>query len=296
MLNGNHGVNGLGSTHNAEEEQAKVAELRESLGTLSGRPLKFCSDACLRRYLQARNWNVQKAKKMLEETLKWRAAFKPEEIQWTDVAEEGETGKVYRADFVDKAGRTVLVLVPANQNTASHEGQMRHLVYLIENAIFNLPPDQEQMVWLIDFKGWSFATAVPIKTTRETANILQNHFPERLSYAILYNPPRIFEAFWKIVRHFLDPKTYQKVKFVYSNNPESLKLLEELFDIDKLDPAFGGKNDAPYNHKENSEKMQQDDIRAAAYWRLEGENLYETSEASGISVIEGHKDAISPES
>lgn len=33
----------------------------------------------------------------------------------TDVAEEGETGKVYRADFFDKRGRSVLVLVPANQ-------------------------------------------------------------------------------------------------------------------------------------------------------------------------------------
>lgn len=75
---------------------------------------------------------------------------------------------------------------------------MKHLVYLIENAIFNLPEGQEQMAWLIDFTGWSIANNVPVKSARETINILQNHYPERLAVAFLYNPPRIFEAFWKV--------------------------------------------------------------------------------------------------
>lgn len=84
------------------------------------------------------------------------------------------------------------------QNTTALDNQMRHLVYLIENAIFNLPQDQEQMSWLIDFTGWSLTNNVPIKSARETVNILQNHYPERLAIAFLYNPPRIFEAFWKV--------------------------------------------------------------------------------------------------
>ena len=84
------------------------------------------------------------------------------------------------------------------QNTKCPEGQIRHFIYLLENAVINLPPDQEQMVWLIDFTGWSFTTAVSVKLTYETTNVLQNHYPERLAYAILYNPPRIFQAFWKV--------------------------------------------------------------------------------------------------
>ncbi|KAL9422816.1 hypothetical protein AB3S75_034992 [Citrus x aurantiifolia] len=76
---------------------------------------------------------------------------------------------------------------------------MRHLVDLIENAILNLLEGQEQMAWLIDFTGWSFSTSVPIKSARETINILQNHYPERLAIAFLYNSPRIFEAFWKVL-------------------------------------------------------------------------------------------------
>lgn len=84
------------------------------------------------------------------------------------------------------------------QNTSSLDNQMKHLVYLIENAIFNLPEGQEQMAWLIDFTGWSITNNVPVKSARETINILQNHYPERLAAALLYNPPRIFETFWKV--------------------------------------------------------------------------------------------------
>ncbi|THU58604.1 hypothetical protein C4D60_Mb03t16120 [Musa balbisiana] len=182
--------------HAAPQEE-KVKELRAAIGPLSGHSLMFSDDACLRRYLVARNWNIDKSKKMLQETLKWRATYKPEEIRWHEVAVEGETGKVYRADFQDREGRSVLVLRPGKQNTSSHDNQLRHLVYLLENAIINLPDSQEQMIWLIDFTGWSLSNSVPIKTARETANILQSHYPERLAAAFLYNPPRIFESFWK---------------------------------------------------------------------------------------------------
>lgn len=249
-------------------QEAKINELKVAIGPLSGRSLQYCTDACLRRYLEARNWNVDKSKKMLEETLKWRLTYKPEEIRWHEVAIEGETGKVYRANFHDREGRIVLVLRPAKQNTSSHDNQLRHLVYLIENAILNLPEGQEQMLWLIDFTGWSLSNAVPMKTARETANILQNHYPERLAASFLYNPPRIFEAFWKIVKYFLDPKTFQKVKFVYPKNEESIELFHKYFDVEVLPVEFGGKNNIQYDHEEFSKLMLKDDIKSASIWGL----------------------------
>ncbi|XP_010539916.1 PREDICTED: random slug protein 5 [Tarenaya hassleriana] len=252
---------------------SKIKELKALIGPLSGRTSVFCTDACLKRYLEARNWNVGKAKKMLEETLKWRSAFKPEEIRWDEVADEGETGKVYRAGFHDRHGRTVLILRPALQNTKSLDNQMKHLVYLIENAILNLPEDQEQMSWLIDFTGWTLSTNVPIKSARETINILQNHYPERLAIAFLYNPPRIFEAFWKIVKFLLDAKTFQKVKFVYPKNQESVELMSTYFDEVNLPTEFGGEAILQYNHQEFSKQMAQDDVKAANFWGFEPESV-----------------------
>jgi hypothetical protein len=68
----------------------------------------------------------------------------------------------------------------------------------LENVILNLPEGQERMVWLIDFTGWTMAHASPIKTSRESTSILQNHYPERLAIAFLFNPPKIFETFFKV--------------------------------------------------------------------------------------------------
>ncbi|CAA0813333.1 Sec14p-like phosphatidylinositol transfer family protein [Striga hermonthica] len=261
------------SSHEGEsvelQKERKLNELRASLGPLSGRSLQYCTDACLKRYLEARNWNVDKSKKMLEETLRWRSSFKPEEIRWHEVASEGETGKVYRANFHDRQGRSVLILRPGMQNTTSLDNQMKHLVYLIENAILNLPEGQEQMSWLIDFTGWSISNNVPIKSARDTVNILQNHYPERLAIAFLYNPPRIFEAFWKVVKYFLDPKTFQKVKFVYPKKEDSVELMKLYFDVDNLPTEFGGKATLQYDHVEFSRQMALDDVKSAKLWGLD---------------------------
>lgn len=183
-----------------------------------------------------------------------------------EVAHEGETGKVSRANFRDRDGRTVLIMRPGKQNTTSAEGNIRHLVYLLENAILNLPEGQEQMSWLIDFTGFSVSTSLSIRTARDIINILQNHYPERLAVAFLYNPPRIFQAFWKAVKYFLDPKTSQKVKFVYPNNEDSVELMRSFFDVENLPKEFGGNATLEYDHEEFSRLMAEDDLKAAKVW------------------------------
>ncbi|KAK6922720.1 CRAL-TRIO lipid binding domain [Dillenia turbinata] len=223
---------------------AKVRELKDALGPLSGRSLQFCTDACLRRYLVARNWNHE-------------------------IAHEGETGKASRAGFRDRLGRTVLIMRPGMQNTTVGEENIRHLVYLLENAILNLSEGQEQMSWLIDFTGWTISTNISIKTSRDIVHILQNHYPERLALAFLYNPPRIFEAFWKVVKYFLDPKTFEKVKFVYPNKKESAELMSSYFDVENLPSEFGGKATLKYDHEEFSRMMLQEEVKTASYWGFE---------------------------
>ncbi|CAD6206459.1 unnamed protein product [Miscanthus lutarioriparius] len=173
------------------------------------------------------------------------------------------TGQVFETE-----GRTVVVMRPAKQNTSSHEGQIRFLVYSLENAILSLPEGQEKMIWLIDFTGWTIANAVPIKTARETVNIQQNHYPERLAIAFLFNPPKVFEAFWKAVKYFLDPSSIEKLNFVYLKDEESMKVLYKCIDPEVLPVEFGGKNSVVYNHEEYSKLMLQEDIKHQASGKM----------------------------
>ncbi|RZC79083.1 hypothetical protein C5167_003591 [Papaver somniferum] len=218
-------------TSQNDEQQVKVNKVREMIGSTANELPTLFSDASILRYLRARKWNTKKTCQMLRETAKWRMEYKPEQICWDEIAHEAETGKTYRSNYPDKYGRTVLVMRPGLQNTYSTSGQMKFLVYCMENAIMNLPPGEEQM----------------------------DHYPERLGQAILYNPPKIFESFWMLVKPYFEARTSSKIKFVYSNDPESQKFMEGLFDMEKLESALGGQNPKVFDCKEYGETMREDD-------------------------------------
>nr|XP_043607617.1 phosphatidylinositol transfer protein PDR16-like [Erigeron canadensis] len=217
---------------------------------------------------------------MFKETLEWRSDYKPGEIRWNEVAHEGETGKVFRANFVDRFGRPVLIMRPGKQNSKTGEGNVRHLVYLIENAILNLPEGQEQMTWLIDFTGYSMnASNIQMKTSRDIVNVLQNHYPERLGIVVLYNPPKIYQAFFKVLSYFIDPKTYLKIKFVYPNHKASIEVMKSFFDTENLPSEFGGNVNfnLNYDHEAFSKLMLEDDIKTAKFWNSESKSVNDTN-------------------
>ena len=60
----------------------QINEIRKLIVPAANKlPFPF-SDAIICRYLRARNWNIKKAAKMLKDTIKWRAEYKPEKIRW----------------------------------------------------------------------------------------------------------------------------------------------------------------------------------------------------------------------
>ncbi|KAI4998226.1 hypothetical protein ZWY2020_053568 [Hordeum vulgare] len=206
----------------------------------------------------------------VERNIVMKHAWRPEDIRWPDVSVEAETGKIYRAPFTDREGRTVIVMRPAKQNTSSHEGQLQYLTYTLENAVLNLPQGQDKMVWLIDFTGWTLAHRSPFKTSRESMNTVQNHYPERLAVAFMFNPPKVFEASFKVLKVLIDPKSAQKLNFVYKENEESMKTMYSHIDPEVLPVEFGGKNNVLYNHEDYSKLMTKDDIKTSSFWGADG--------------------------
>jgi hypothetical protein len=242
----------LGQKKNVRENltEEQIETLNEFIKKLEEEGLtpkerKFCDEACLCRYLRARDWNLNKSYKMLRDTLKWREEFKVEQITAEHVKEEAKTGKMFKRGH-DALGRPTVYMTPQRENSKNYTKNLQLLVYTIERAIDSLPEGVEQMSWVIDFNGYSLSNAPPISVAMETLNILSNHYPERLGVAVMVDTPWIFGLFWKAVSPFIHPNTAKKIQFV-SGQSEKEKLFSKLFDIHSIEKRFGGKDDFEWN-------------------------------------------------
>jgi hypothetical protein len=82
----------------------------------------------------------------------------------------------------------------------------------------------------------------------------------------------------------LDAKTFQKVKFVYPKNKDSVELMRSYFDEENLPKEFGGKAMLNYDHEEFTRLMTQDDVKSAALWGLDNKLQQAGNGYSGAEV------------
>jgi len=92
--------------------------------------------------------------------------------------------------------------------------------------------------------------------------------------------------FFQVIKIFLDPKSIEKVNFVYQKDEESMKVMYKYIDLEVLPVEFGGKNNVVYNHEEYSELMIQDDIKTANFWAVDAKTDHANSAINGTLVPE----------
>ncbi|KAG7442225.1 CRAL/TRIO domain-containing protein [Guyanagaster necrorhizus] len=193
------------------------------------------------RYMRSAKWNYPDAQKRIKATVEWRRDFKPDLIPPDEVRIESETGKIIINGF-DKDGRPIIYMRPGRENTESSPRQLRHLVWCLERAKDLMPPGQESLVIIVDYKSTTLRTNPSISIARKVLHILQQHYVETLGRALVVNLPMILSFFYKGISPFLDPVTRDKMRF----NPNLL----ELIPASHLDADFGG--EFPYEFEPHS--------------------------------------------
>lgn len=200
------------------------------------------------RHLRAEAGDVSEAAHKMAASLRWRREFRVGEIGRAfgpdgdaelraEIAFQNSTGKMYVRGR-DRDGRAILVMRPANENCIEELPNMRHLVYNLERAAASCRSHDGKMVIVMDFARWRLRNSPPMAITRHTINILQNHFPERLHRAFLFNTPTLFRGFWTVVGPFLDPVTKRKIAFAVG--AAGKKTIADSFEKDLLEPCAGG--------------------------------------------------------
>ncbi|PGH11235.1 hypothetical protein AJ79_04966 [Helicocarpus griseus UAMH5409] len=172
----------------------------------------FLTRECLLRYLRATKWNVAAAATRLQATLTWRREYGLDKLTPDYISVENETGKQVILGY-DVNARPCLYLNPGRQNTEHSDRQIQHLVFMLERVVDLMGPDQESLALLVNFKETRSGQNATIGQGRQTLNILQNHYPERLGRALVVNMPFMILGFFKLITPFIDPLTREKLKF-----------------------------------------------------------------------------------
>ncbi|KAF9056079.1 CRAL-TRIO domain-containing protein [Panaeolus papilionaceus] len=225
-----------------DEQNAQIEELREYANsqllpsTDDYRPWEvrwLNRPDTIPRYMRAAKWNLADGRKRIKATMEWRREFKPDIIPPDEVKIESETGKIIINGF-DRDGRPIIYMRPGRENTETSSRQLRHLVWCLERAKDLMPPGQESLVIIVDYKSTTLRTNPSISIARKVLHILQQHYVETLGRAIVVNLPMLLNFFYKGISPFLDPVTRDKMRF----NPDLL----ELVPVSQLDADFGGEN------------------------------------------------------
>ncbi|KAH9329180.1 hypothetical protein KI387_001288, partial [Taxus chinensis] len=112
----------------------------------------------LRRFLRARDFNVQKASQFFLKYLKWRRAYVPlGYIPESQVCNELEKKKIY-VQGLDKQGRPIGVILAARHvgDDRDLEEFKRLVVYGFDKICASLPRGQEKFIIIADLEGWSY--------------------------------------------------------------------------------------------------------------------------------------------
>lgn len=219
-------------------EQNRV-DLMRSIIEVKYPSAKVTDDATLRRFLRARDLNVEKASQLLLKYLKWRQALVPlGYIPESEVSNELRKKKVYIQGF-DKQRRPIEVILAARHYASDRDLEefKRLIVYGFDKLCASMPTGLETFVVIADFEGWGYSN-MDTRAYLAALEILQDFYPERLAKAFMIHVPYLFQTAWKMISPFIDKVTKKKIIFVEDKHLRST-LLNDI-DESQLPEIYGG--------------------------------------------------------
>lgn len=208
------------------------------------------------RFLKARKFNIDKAKHMWSEMLRWRKEFGADNIEEFDYTELDEVVKYYPQFYhgVDKDGRPVYIELIGKVDTnklvqiTTIDRYLKYHVKEFERCLqMRFPACSiaakrhiDSSTTILDVKGVSLKNFT--KDARELIMRLQkinnDNYPETLYQLYIINAGQGFKILWGTIKSFLDPETASKIHVL--GNKYQTKLLE-IIDGSELPEFLGGK-------------------------------------------------------
>lgn len=219
-----------------EIEQSKVGIMR-ALVEAEDPSAKEVDNFMIRRFLRARDLDIEKASNLFLKYLRWRQTFVPNgSIGASEIPNELVHNKVFMQGL-DKNGRPIVVIFGGRHKQNNIEELKRFVVYTLDKICSRMPGGQEKFMCIADLKGWGYSNS-DIRGYLAALSILQDCYPERLGKLFIVHVPYLFMTAWKAVYPFIDSKTKKKIIFVENKSLRST-LLNDI-DESQLPDAYAG--------------------------------------------------------
>ncbi|XP_039133007.1 SEC14-like protein 2 [Dioscorea cayenensis subsp. rotundata] len=220
-----------------EVECKKVAQMR-ALVEDQDPSAKEEDNPMLKRFLRARNQDIEKASAFFLKYLKWRRETVPNGfISESEIHNELAQKKAFIQGY-DKIGRPIGVFIGSKHYKNDLNENKRFCVYLIDSLCLRMQGGQEKFTIIADLEGWGYKNC-DIRGYLAGLDILQSNYPERLGKVFLVHAPSIFMKAWKIIYPFIDDNS--KKKFIFVDDTKLKTTLLEDIAEDQLPEKYGGK-------------------------------------------------------
>ncbi|OCH87799.1 CRAL/TRIO domain-containing protein [Obba rivulosa] len=202
----------------------------------------------LMKFLRARDLDVPAARTMLTETLRWRDAFKIDEVVKASYDEKtfGNIGKIFGHD---KEGRPVVYNLYGENKHAFDDVDVfiRWRIAFMEKSIGELDFEtRDQTLQIHDYGGVSVLfgrNANQKAAAAQATQIFRDYYPEFLSNKFFVNMPSVLSWVFWIFKSILPAKTLAKMNMVGSGRSTIAAALLPYIDASQLPKRYGG--DAP---------------------------------------------------
>ncbi|KAF9805409.1 hypothetical protein SFRURICE_018300, partial [Spodoptera frugiperda] len=208
-------------------QESRLLQLRKWIADLQKG--KVPSDTTLLRFLRARDFNVEKAREMLSQSLLWRKKHQVDRI-----LSEYETPDVVKQYFPggwhhhDKDGRPLYILrlgqmdVKGLLKSIGEDGLLKLTLHVCEEGLKLLEEatnasERAVQSWclLVDLDGLNMRHLwrPGVRALLRIITIVEANYPETMGRVLIVRAPRVFPILWTIVSTFIDENTRSKFLF-----------------------------------------------------------------------------------
>ncbi|XP_053692760.1 protein real-time isoform X2 [Sabethes cyaneus] len=236
-------------------QESKLVQFRKRIEESSERGVPDFQT--LLRFLRARDFSIDKAASMLQESMQWRAEHRIDDIlgeyKMPTVVEKYFPGGWHHHD---KDGRPLYILRLGNMDvkgllkSVGEDELLKLTLHVCEEGLKLMKEATtlfEKPIWnwclLVDLDGLSMRHLwrPGVKALLRIIETVEKNYPETMGRVLIVRAPRVFPVLWTIVSAFIDENT--RSKFLFFGGPDCLHAedgLEQYIPAENIPSFLGG--------------------------------------------------------